>query len=76
MEQIDLARGTVDLVVGFKVVNPNAITLSARRVDYGVSFSGVTLVTGQNPQLDLEAEGRLRSSFQFTSTYPQWGGAW
>lgn len=57
VEQIDLARGTVDLVVGFKVVNPNAIALSARRVDYGVSFSGVKLVTGQKPRLDLTAEG-------------------
>ena len=56
VEQIDLARGTIDLVVGFKVVNPNAIALSARRVDYGVSL-GVTLVNGQKPRLELEAEG-------------------
>ncbi|HCH66478.1 MAG: hypothetical protein CL927_10450 [Deltaproteobacteria bacterium] len=55
VEQIDLARGTVDLVVGFKVVNPNGLALSARRVDYGVSLSGIPVVKGQKPRLDLAA---------------------
>jgi LEA14-like dessication related protein len=57
VEQLDLARGTVDLVVGCKVVNPNGLTLSARKVDYGVSLSGIPVVEGQKPHLELEANG-------------------
>jgi LEA14-like dessication related protein len=57
VKNLDLINGTVDLVFGFKVVNPNDLALSIRQVDYGLRFSGATIIAGQAQRLDLAASG-------------------
>ena len=57
VDDLDLVQGTVDLVFGFKLVNPNDLALSIRQVDYGLRFSGATIIEGNAPSVDLAASG-------------------
>ena len=63
VKQTNLKKGTVDLVVGFSVDNPNPIDLTVKKVDYGITFSGEPLVEGQRDTVTLSADGT--SSLRF-----------
>lgn len=63
IKQASLRKGTMDLVVGFTVSNPNPIDLTTKQVDYGVSFAGESLVSGDRDAVTLAADGPTKLRF-------------
>jgi LEA14-like dessication related protein len=63
VDRVDFGRGTVDLVVGVTVTNPNPIALDVRGVDFGVSFSDARVVEARKQQVALAASDRSQLEF-------------
>jgi len=55
VKAVSLTEGTADLVFIFKVDNPNDLELAVRQVEYGARITGLDVISGQTPGVELAA---------------------
>ena len=55
VKDVSISNGTADLVFIFKVDNPNDLELAVRKVRYGARLTGLDVISGRTPSVELAA---------------------